>query len=142
MTGARSSENRAAPCGTPAACNAICAAVALILIGKIETVLIERVRSHFSDGVAPILEVLSEPIRLARAGAEHIADLADLIEENERLSQENARLLQTVQRADHSSQKVELAHQARLEAVRAECERRVLEAADAKSLLEEQVVWV
>ncbi len=70
------------------------AAVALILIGKIETVLIERVRSHFSDGVAPILEVLSEPIRLARAGAEHIADLADLIEENERLSQENARLLQ------------------------------------------------
>ena len=35
---------------------------------------------------------------------------------------------------------MELAHQARLEAVRAECERRVLEAADAKSLLEEQVV--
>jgi rod shape-determining protein MreC len=70
------------------------AAVALILIGKIETVLIERLRANFSDGVAPVLELLSEPIRLARTGAEHVVDLADLIEENERLKEENQRLLQ------------------------------------------------
>lgn len=69
-------------------------AVALILIGKIETVLIERVRANFSDVVAPVLELLSEPVRIARSGAEHIVDLADLIEENERLRQENTRLLQ------------------------------------------------
>ncbi len=69
-------------------------AVTLILIGKIETVLIERVRANFSDVVAPVLELLSEPVRLARTGAEHVVDLADLIEENERLTQENARLLQ------------------------------------------------
>lgn len=70
------------------------AAVALILIGKIETVLVERLRSNFSDGVAPLLELLSEPVRLARAGADHVVDFADLIEENERLKEENARLLQ------------------------------------------------
>ncbi len=70
------------------------AAVGLILIGKIETVLVERIRANFSDGVAPMLELLSQPIRIARTGAEHVVDLADLIEENQRLKEENARLLQ------------------------------------------------
>lgn len=62
--------------------------------------------------------------------------------QNERvleLQEENARLQQALQRADHSSQKVEAAHQSRLESVRAECERRVQEAAEAKALLEEQL---
>lgn len=72
----------------------IAAAVALILIGKIETVLVDRIRANFSDGVAPLLELISEPIRLARSGADHVVNLADLIEENERLKEENARLLQ------------------------------------------------
>jgi len=70
------------------------AAVALILVGKIEAVLVERLRGHFSDGAGPLLEIISEPIRLARAGAEHAVELADLIEENQRLREENARLLQ------------------------------------------------
>jgi len=69
-------------------------AVALVLIGKIETVLVERARAHFSDIVAPVLEVISGPVRLAHASAEHVVDLAMLVEENERLRQENARLIQ------------------------------------------------
>lgn len=72
----------------------VAAAVALILIGKIETVLVERIRAHFSDGVSPIVELLSQPIRMAKAGADHVVNLADLIRENERLTEENARLLQ------------------------------------------------
>ncbi len=70
------------------------AAVTLILIGKIETVLVEKARANFSDIVTPAIELLSEPIRAARAGADHVVDLADLIEENQRLQEENARLLQ------------------------------------------------
>ncbi len=72
----------------------IVVAVALVMIGKIETVLVERVRAHFSDIVAPLIELISEPIRIARIGAEHVVDLADLIEENERLREENERLMQ------------------------------------------------
>ena len=70
------------------------AAVALILIGKIEAVVAERIRSNFSDGVGPILEILSEPVRIAKAAAEHVVDLVDLVEENRRLKEENDRLLQ------------------------------------------------
>lgn len=70
------------------------AAVALILVGKIETVLVERLRANFSDVVAPVLEVITEPVRVARSGAEHVVDLADLIQENERLREENERLAQ------------------------------------------------
>lgn len=70
------------------------AAASLILIGKIETVLVERLRANFSDVVAPALEVISEPVRLARSGAEHAVDFAILVEENERLRQENVRLSQ------------------------------------------------
>lgn len=72
----------------------VAAAVALVLIGKIETVLVERVRANFSDIVAPALEVMSEPVRIMRAGAEHVVDVAELIEENERLREENVRLSQ------------------------------------------------
>jgi len=72
----------------------IAAAVSLIMIGKIETVLVERVRANFSDIVAPVLELISEPVRMTRSGAEHIVDLADLVRENERLREENIRLLQ------------------------------------------------
>ncbi len=69
-------------------------AVALIFIGKIETVLVDKIRANSSDISAPILEVLSAPVLLARNAANHIVDLANLIEENERLKEENTRLLQ------------------------------------------------
>jgi len=69
-------------------------AVALIFIGKIETVLVDKIRANSSDISAPILEVLSAPVLLTRNAANHIVDLANLIEENERLKEENTRLLQ------------------------------------------------
>ncbi|MEL0001478.1 MAG: rod shape-determining protein MreC [Rhodospirillales bacterium] len=69
-------------------------AVGLILIGKIETVVVEKIRANSSDITAPVVELLSAPVRLARAGADHLANFANLIEENERLEEENTRLLQ------------------------------------------------
>ena len=57
-------------------------------------VLVDKIRANSSDINAPILEVLSAPVLLARNAANHIVDLANLIEENERLKEENTRLLQ------------------------------------------------
>ena len=48
-------------------------------------------------------------------------------------------LSQSLQRTEHSSQKVEAGHETRLESVRTECERKVREVKEVKESLEEQV---
>jgi len=70
------------------------AAVAMMLIGKIETVVVEEVRARVTDSVAPILDAMSRPIASARQFADHLRELAVLRDENIRLREENARLLQ------------------------------------------------
>jgi rod shape-determining protein MreC len=68
--------------------------VGLIMLGKADTVLVNRLRSTVTDAFAPILEVLAQPI----ATVDHLVvdahNLLDLQVENERLRDENGRLRQ------------------------------------------------
>ncbi|MBT3931055.1 MAG: rod shape-determining protein MreC [Rhodospirillaceae bacterium] len=75
-------------------------AVGLIVLGKIDTLLVERVRSHVADAFSPILAALSEPVRTTEAVIEELRDLGRLHAENARLREQNERLLrwQTVAR--------------------------------------------
>lgn len=69
------------------------ASFALMLLGKADTVLVERVRTSVADAVAPVLDVLSRPAASVAAGVESFRELSNLYDENQRLREENERLL-------------------------------------------------
>jgi len=69
------------------------AAFALMLLGKADTVLVERFRAQVTDAVAPILEVLSRPAAAVSEIVDQVRELANLRDENARLRDDNARLL-------------------------------------------------
>jgi len=72
----------------------IVAAFALMLLGKADTVLVERARTAVTDAVAPILEIASRPVATVRDVLDQIRELADLRAENATLRRENQRLRQ------------------------------------------------
>jgi len=72
----------------------IAASFALLLVGKADTLLADRVRTALGDALAPIYVVLSEPLGQIRAAVTGIADLWDMRAENAQLREENARLRQ------------------------------------------------
>ncbi len=78
----------------------VLAAATLMLLGKADVLLVERARIHITDSLAPILDVLSQPITSAVELADQVGVLIDLHAENDRLREERARLLhwQTVAR--------------------------------------------
>lgn len=78
----------------------VLASFALMLLGKADTLLVERLRVFVDDGVAPVLQVMSRPAAAIASVVNAIHDLAALRAENVRLTEENARLLhwQTVAR--------------------------------------------
>ena len=67
---------------------------ALMLIGKADTVLVDRARVALTDAVTPILRVMSEPAAVVANFVNNIRELAAIREENAALREENARLLQ------------------------------------------------
>jgi len=71
----------------------ICISVALLVLGKADLVLLERVRTISTDALTPILGTLSQPVNALNKGIERVKELATLVEENERLRRENERLL-------------------------------------------------
>lgn len=71
----------------------LAAAVGLMVVGKAETVLVERVRSGVMDVVAPVMDALSRPAATVANSVDHVGSLIDLYEENNRLREQNARLL-------------------------------------------------
>lgn len=71
----------------------IVAAFALMLLGKIDTVLVERVRTHTTDALAPIMDVASRPLDAVHDGVEEADALLDIRAENTRLREQNAQLL-------------------------------------------------
>lgn len=71
----------------------VLSAFGLMLLGKADTVLIERARTMVADGIAPIMEALSRPAATVADFVRNTRELVDLREQNARLREENARLL-------------------------------------------------
>lgn len=77
----------------------ILAAIALMMLGKVDTVLVEGLRTRVVDAFSPILEAVSRPAATAAGFVEEVNELLHLREENGRLARENALLLRWQQAA-------------------------------------------
>ncbi len=71
----------------------IAGAFSLMMLGKADIRLVERVRVAVNDAISPVLVVLSHPIAAVHDAVDEMQHLLYLRSENERLSEENARLL-------------------------------------------------
>tara|TARA_Y100000588_G_scaffold79587_1_gene83227 strand:+ start:71 stop:1021 length:951 start_codon:yes stop_codon:yes gene_type:complete len=71
----------------------ICSAFAIMLLGKAETVVIERVRVAVIDVVTPFLSALSQPLSTLSDGVNHVEKVFGVYGENMRLKNQNAHLL-------------------------------------------------
>jgi rod shape-determining protein MreC len=67
---------------------------ALMLVGKADTVLVERARDAVTDAVTPVLRLMSEPAAAVSNFVNNLRELAAIREENAELRASNARLLQ------------------------------------------------
>jgi rod shape-determining protein MreC len=67
---------------------------ALMLIGKADTVLVERARIAITDAVVPILRILSQPANAIAETIANVRELAAIREQNATLRDANDRLLQ------------------------------------------------
>ncbi len=70
----------------------VIAAFGLMLVGKVDTVLVERARVAMYDASAPVYAALAEPLGQMTKAISEISGLWGLREENARLLQENERL--------------------------------------------------
>ncbi|MEO8559145.1 MAG: rod shape-determining protein MreC [Rhodospirillales bacterium] len=68
-------------------------AFGIMVIGKADTVIVERIRSAVGDIITPVLNVLSRPVQTVNDLMADAQDLATLRTELTRLREENARLL-------------------------------------------------
>jgi len=68
-------------------------AFGIMVIGKADTVIVERIRSTIGDIVTPVLNVLSRPVQTVNDLMADAQDIANLRSELARLREENARLL-------------------------------------------------
>lgn len=66
---------------------------ALMLIGKADTILVERARMAVSDAVTPILRVMAEPAAVISQFVTNLRELAAIREQNAALREDNALLL-------------------------------------------------
>ena len=69
-------------------------AFALMLLGKADTVLVEKLRARATDAVTPVLDVLSRPTASVSNVIDQGRELLEIHAENRRLKSENARLLE------------------------------------------------
>lgn len=72
----------------------VAAAFALMIFGKVDTVVVERARTVMTDAVAPILDTVSRPVDSVSEFVRKVQALWGLHAENERLREQNARLIQ------------------------------------------------
>jgi len=69
-------------------------AVALLLLGRAENYVFDRARQVATDLAAPLLEIASRPVAATRRLIERTDEYAYVFDENERLREENARLME------------------------------------------------
>lgn len=67
---------------------------ALMLLGKADLSVMERVRASVTDAVAPVLDVLSRPVASAYRLIDDLGTMSELRADNARLRDENQNLLQ------------------------------------------------
>ncbi|MGN0905297.1 MAG: rod shape-determining protein MreC [Alphaproteobacteria bacterium] len=67
----------------------VMAAFGLMLLGKADTILVEKGRILFNDIMTPVLSLLSKPAEVLSAVVENVHELASIRRENTRLRQEN-----------------------------------------------------
>ncbi|MBP2299577.1 rod shape-determining protein MreC [Azospirillum picis] len=77
----------------------VLASIALMMVGKIESVSVDSARARVTDAFAPILDAISRPAATAARVVESAVELENAFDENQRLRAENARLLQWKQAA-------------------------------------------
>jgi rod shape-determining protein MreC len=70
------------------------ASAALLVLGKADVALIQKVRIVVADAATPILDVVAEPVSALNRAIDEVESLISLREENARLREENRRLLQ------------------------------------------------
>ena len=71
----------------------VATAVALMILVKADAVLMERFRAEIVDTVAPILDVMSRPVAVIGDAVDEMQALASLRDDNARLREERARLM-------------------------------------------------
>jgi rod shape-determining protein MreC len=81
----------------------VLASVTMIVLGKADALLFERLRTVFIDIASPVLSVLAKPATTVDAAIDHARDMIGIYSENSRLREENARLLQWQQAAQQLS---------------------------------------
>ncbi|NQU60426.1 MAG: rod shape-determining protein MreC [Rhodospirillales bacterium] len=72
----------------------ILSAVGLMILGKVDVLLMDSVRIHVTDAIAPVLDGLSRPVDSFAKAVQHVRELSDLKKENELLRRNEDRLLQ------------------------------------------------
>ena len=70
------------------------ASMAIIIIGKADVSLVERLRVGVGDAMAPLMIALTRPVAAATGALSTLHDMTSVYRENERLKEENATLLQ------------------------------------------------
>lgn len=73
--------------------------VILVLLSRAKTQLFDDLRAAVTDAATPVLDALAYPFAKAREWAADAGDIFDVYEENQRLREENARLLRWQQAA-------------------------------------------
>jgi rod shape-determining protein MreC len=71
----------------------VLASVVMIVLGKADTLLFERLRSGFADSAAPALRMISQPVAAVDAVVGEVRGLFTLRSDNARLREDNERLL-------------------------------------------------
>ena len=65
-----------------------------IVLGKADLLLFDRLRIVVADAASPVLQAVAQPLATVASGVRQVEGLFDLYHENQRLREENARLLE------------------------------------------------